>query len=181
VSSWLEIFVSTVGGGGLGFASSAWTGSHARRKERKAEIRRSYAAYLGAFYQALSAIRELPEVPPAGPRQAAYDRLRAKFDDKSAPPWAVGAVKRIEAAAWIRTQERIENVTGGRLREVSGRVAAAGAFLQVLPLPNDARAAVERANEYLIRLGSDRSPEALAEYPDIYAALRAAGKQMENW
>jgi hypothetical protein len=181
VSGWLEIFVSVIGGGVCGTGGSAWIGSRERRKERKAEMRRSYAAYLGAYYPAFAAIREVPEVPPPGLRHAAVDWLRAGLEADGAPPWVAGGLKRIDAAEWIRTQERLQRVNGGRLRDASERVVAAGAFLQVLPLPDDARAAVERANEYLIRLGSDRSPEALAEYPDIYDALRAAGKQMESW
>jgi hypothetical protein len=181
VSGWLEIFGSVIGGGVCGTGGSAWIGSRERKKERKAETRRSYAAYLGAFYQAVSIIREVPEIPPAGPNSKAEEWLRAKLAEPSSPSWATSAVKHIDAAAWVRTQERLQRVTGGRLHDTSAQVVTAGAFLQVLPLPDDARAAVERANEYLIRLGSDRSPERLADYAGIYAGLRAAGKQMEGW
>jgi hypothetical protein len=181
VSGWLEIFVSVIGGGACGTGGSAWIGSRERKKERKAEMRRSYAAYLGAFYQAFAIIRDVPEVPPVGPTSKAESWLRAKLAEPATPSWAVDAVKHIDATAWVRMQERLQRVTGGRLHDASSRVVAAGAFLQVLPLPDGARAAVGRANDYLIRLGTDRSAEALAEFPDIYAALRAAGKEMENW
>jgi len=181
VSGWLEIFASVICGGVCGTSGSAWIGSRERKKERNAEMRRSYAAYLGAFYQAVAIIREVPEVPPSGPTSKAEAWLRAKLAEPSSPSWAMGAVKHIDSAVWVRTQERLQRVTGGRLHDASAQVVTAGAFLQVLPLPDEARAAVERANDYLIRLGSDRSPERLGEYAGIYAALRAAGKQMEGW
>jgi hypothetical protein len=68
------------------------------------------------------------------------------------------------------------------------RLASAMAHLQVLDMPEELMSAVEEANDYVARLGEDRTSERLDEWPAIYdrlhvakALLEASGPEVRGW
>jgi hypothetical protein len=143
-------------------------------------MRATYAVYLGAFH---AAIAELREFPPA-PRDARLDRaveLLIARGKSSAMPFVSDLATRTEATRWINTRKHVKETSGERLQESSTHVTNATALLELLPLPDDATAAVKRANDYLDLLGTDRSPEVLAEYADVCDQLQAAARSIADW
>jgi hypothetical protein len=54
------------------------------------------------------------------------------------------------------------------------RLLAAIAILQVIDLPKEVKAVVDEAVEYVERLGENRSPELVAQWPAIHKRLLGA-------
>jgi hypothetical protein len=122
-------------------------------------MRDAFGVYLGAVYPAVAGLRELPDV---------HD-----------PPALDGVVNRLrgEAATVVATRKRERNVFGDSgPRELGHRVAIATAGLQVLPLPDEVRATLDQANDYLERLSERRTVAIKAEWPDIHQRLMAAAE-----
>jgi hypothetical protein len=49
-------------------------------------------------------------------------------------------------------------LTGDRYRQIASQLAVAATKLQTLPSPPDVRAAVDAGNDYVERLGENRTP-----------------------
>jgi hypothetical protein len=155
VSGWREIFVSTIGGGGL--ASQAPCGpAHTRcarnaRRKCGAPTRRIF----GAFYQAFSAVREVPEVQSHRIPRSLTSGCAQSWRMSRRPLGCCGCEASTHAKISIRTQERIEKVTGGRLREASGAWPLTGRSSRYCrsPMTLARRRARERAPDPA-RLGS---------------------------
>jgi hypothetical protein len=177
---WLVALITGIGGALLGVAGAAWLSSRAYERDRRTEMRAAYAIYLGAFSDAFAEIREPPSAPRPrdAPLDRAVDRLIA-MGKSSSVSFVSDLATRRGATRSLSTRRRAKE-TAGALPEGSTRLTSATALLEVLPLPDEARAAVERANDYLIRLEMDRSPTALGEYSDVYEQLRAAGRSIED-
>jgi hypothetical protein len=60
-------------------------------------------------------------------------------------------------------------------------LAAAAAELQVRPIPDELRAAFDRANNYIERLGEQRTPELLAEWSSVHDDLMAGRRALDSW
>jgi len=121
-------------------------------------MRDAFGVFLGAMYQAVADLRELPDINELPIAAKAYNKLRG------------------EPATFVANRRREREVFGDVLRDRAHRVAVAFAELQLLPLPSDAREAVDTSMEYLERLSQRRTPELKAEWSVIHAELAAAAE-----
>jgi hypothetical protein len=62
-------------------------------------------------------------------------------------------------------------LTGDRYRQIASQLAVAATKLQTLPLPPDVRAAVDAGNDYVERLGENRTPELTKEWAEIHERM----------
>ena len=110
------------------------------------------------MYPAVADLRELPDVNDLPVAAKAYNRLRG------------------EPATFVANRRREREIFGDVLRDRAHRVAIAFAELQVLPLPPEAREAVDTSMDYLERLSQRRTPELKAEWTLIHAQLASAAE-----
>lgn len=134
-----------------------------RRHEQREDLRRALAAYLGALYPAVNELRELPPARPA-PRVA-------RWIDSLQP----------SDAAWARQRRREYRLYGYRHREGGDRLAASVAQLQVRAMPAELRAAVDRANGYIERLGEQRTKELREEWSSVHGDLMRGRQVLDSW
>jgi hypothetical protein len=127
-----------------------------RRYSLNARMRDAFGVFLGALYPAVADLRELPDVDGLPKLAEGYNRLRG------------------ERATFVANRRREREIFGDVLRDRAHRVAIAVADLQVLPLPQEAREAVDKSIDYLERLGERRTPELKAEWSVIHAQLAGA-------
>jgi hypothetical protein len=158
--------VGTVGGTALG-AAIGLKGARAisreeRAEEARAETMRAFTTYVSALIPIVSELREVPPVPKPSPLAEMLDQFRG------------------EAATYIATRRREQELFGGRNREQGARLAAADIDLRLRPLPASVRDAIDTANDYVERLAADRSDELIAEWPEIHKRLMAAGAELRG-
>ncbi len=134
-----------------------------RRHGQQEDVRRALATYLGAIYPVVNELRELPAVQPVSPL------IR----------W-LGRLERSDVA-WVRQRRREYRLYGYRHREGGDRLAAAVAELQVRPMPEALQAAVDRANNYIERLGEQRTPELREEWSSVHADLMRGREALDSW
>lgn len=132
---------------------------HAQRED----VRRALAGYLGALYPSVAELRELPPARPESKLESGLKRLER--DD----------------VRWVRQRRREHLLYGDRHRELAAKLAAAAAELQVRPMPDALRAAFDRANDYVERLGEQRTPELLNEWASVYADLMQGRGVLDTW
>jgi hypothetical protein len=118
--------------------------------------------YLGALYQSVGELRELP--PNREPN--ALDRGVRMLQG--------------EHGAWVARRRAEYRLSGDRYRQLAGQLASAVAQLHALPLPPDLEAAVTAANEYVEKLSEQRAPELIAQWPATRASLLAAIKRLDE-
>ncbi|MFL5867142.1 MAG: hypothetical protein ACJ766_08590 [Thermoleophilaceae bacterium] len=147
-------------GVGLGYLGGRRISTDERRAAARAERRRVVAAYLSALYPVVAELRALPDVHP-GPLAQALDRLSG------------------ESATYVRSRREIVRM-GSRPFDLSDRLAAATANLQVLELPAPLEAAVAKANAYVEQLGTRRSEALKEQWPQLWEELRAAIKSLPS-
>lgn len=163
VDAWLTALIAVAGtlaGSVVGVRGALAISRQERRDALRAEIRRAFAAYLGALYPVVAELRDMPAMPSPRLLDVWTDRLRG------------------EAATWVLTRKRLRRALGDRPRELMDRLALAAAQLQVLPLPPEMRSAFDAANEYAERLAKRRSPAIKAEWPAVYGRLMAAAEAL---
>jgi hypothetical protein len=141
-------------GVGLGYLGSRRISTDEREAVARAELRRTVAAYLSALYPVVAELRALPDVHPGRFAQA-LDRLSG------------------EGAAFVRSRREIAKM-GSRPFELSDRLAAAAANLQVLALPAPLESAVAKANAYVELLGESRSEALKEQWPQVWKGLHSA-------
>jgi len=167
--AWLSEVVGVAGaiGGGVAGGVLGWRGAaRVSRRERDDasidHIRRTYAAYLGAVYASVAQLHDLPPAAQPAPLVRVLNRLRG------------------ESATWVATQRSIRMTVGNEHKELARRVVDQVANLQVLAIPEQMRTAVDETNDYLIRLGKQRSPEIKAEWSGIQARLVTAAQSLDG-
>lgn len=152
----------TLSGTGLGYVGAVRISRRDRAAALLAQIRSAAAVYLGALYQSVGELHELP--PNRDPN--ALDR----------------GIRRLqgEQGAWVAQRRAEYRLSGDRYRQLAGQLASAAAQLHALPLPPDLDAAVAAANEYVEKLSEQRTPELIAQWPATRAALLAAIKRLNE-
>ena len=84
-----------------------------------------------------------------------------------------------EQRAWLATRSAEYRLLGNRHREVASSLAIAAARLHVLPLRSELEAAVSAENDYVEKLGTDRTPELIAQWSDIRTRLLESGAYLD--
>lgn len=148
----------TLAGSAIGVSGSLLISRHERRHALNARMRDALGVFLGAVYPAIADLRALPDINGLPKSAEIIDRLRG------------------ERATYVATRRREREIFGDVLRDRSHRVAVAVADLQVLPLPEQVRDAVNACLDYLERLGQRRTPELKAEWTTIHARLASAAE-----
>lgn len=78
----------------------------------------------------------------------------------------------------MATKSRIHKRYGDRYLDLAGRLGAARVDFMMRDLPPNVDAAVQRASDYVKRLGEQRTPELIDEWAGVHADLIAAGHEM---
>jgi len=174
VEAWTALVVTTAGtiGGAVVGAVIALKGARSlSRGERAAlernEVARAYRAYVAEAVKTVAELRQLPPVQEPDPIADAVG--------------AVVNVFRTEADAKMATKARIHKMYGDRHLLLADQLVTAGVDLGLREIPPSARAAVEAADDYVVRLSDDRSDVLIAEWKDVHAKLMAAGKDVRVW
>jgi gas vesicle protein len=152
--------LGTLAGAVVGLIGAAKLSTAERREARRVEKQQAFARYLGALY---SAVGELRELPPDGPGTIVYDlaeRIRGK------------------AATFEQTRKRLAAMGNQHVERID-RLNAAIAQIQVLAMPSEIVDIVNDANEYVRRLGDERSDEIKAEWPALFERLHRAGETLD--
>jgi hypothetical protein len=152
----------TLAGASIGVCGALLVSRRERHHALRTRMRDAYGVYLGAVYPAVSTLRELPDVNGLPNSAKVINQLRG------------------ERATYVTTRERERQIFGDSLRLEQRAVAIAVADLQVLPLPLQARAAVDRSLDYLERLAERRTPEIKAEWSEVHADLAAAAALLRS-
>jgi hypothetical protein len=156
--------VSTAGGTALGavigLRGARAIGREERAEAARAETLRAFTEYVGALVPVVSELRELPPAPAPSPLADLVDQFRG------------------EAATYLATRRREQQLFGGRNREQAARLASAAIDLRLRPLPQGVRDAINVANNYVEQLGEQRSDELIAEWKGIHSRLMAAGAEL---
>jgi hypothetical protein len=133
-----------------------------RRHRKPEDLRSALAIYLGALYPAVNELRELPPARTLPGFVTLIDRLQ--------PP----------DVAWARQRSREYRLYGYRHKEGGDRLAAAFAQLQVRAMPEELRVAVDRANDYVKRLGEQRTPDLIEEWSSVHADLMRGREALDS-
>ena len=163
MQEWITALIGAggaLGGAGIGYRGAVGISRRERTHARKVQMRDAFASYFGRIIVCVGELNDLPprQEPNALDRDA--DAIRG------------------EAGSWVARRRAEFRLTGDRYREIAAQAAMATAQLLVLPLPPDVRSAVDTANDYIERLGQDRTPEIKAEWSKIHARLVEAGKAL---
>lgn len=173
MEGWVALLISiggtisgTVAGAVVGLTGARKLSRDERMAQERTETLRSFRNYVGEVVQSVAELRQLPAVP----------------ETNRVADLATGLVDRVrgEAAVHMATRMRIHQRYGDRYFELAGKLAAAAIDLRLRNLPETARAAVDRANDYVERLGENRSSELIAEWKGVHADLMAAGEELQR-
>lgn len=151
----LAALIGAFGGSGISLLGTRGISTAERQETLRREKRRAFAAYLGALYPAVSELRSMP--PNRLPNT--FERIQDKVAD--------------EQSAWLRTRREITKATPHLFARID-RLSLATAEVEVLDMPATVLAAIEAANDYVERLGEERTDELKAEWSSIYDRLQAA-------
>jgi hypothetical protein len=149
--------VGAFGGSGIGFLGALKINADQRREAERTEKRRAFALYLGALYPAVAELREMPPNKAPDLVEQAVDRLSS------------------EQASWLRTRRSL-TAASPHLFGRMDRLHAAVAQVQTLKMPPEVMGAFEKANNYVERLGEERTDQRLKEWPEIHGQLLSAGE-----
>lgn len=147
--------IGAFGGAGIGLGGTLKVGRVQQREARRKEQEHAFAAFLGALYPAVSELREMPPNREPNLVEKATDLLSS------------------EQAQWARTRRAMLAMSPQIFTRMD-RLSSAMALLQVLDMPEQIMNAVEDANDYVVRLGEDRTPDRLDEWEFIYDRLHVA-------
>jgi hypothetical protein len=172
VEAWIALVITTAGaiGGTATGAIIALKGARSlSRDERiaaeRAENLRAFRIFVAETVQSVSELKQLPPVPKPWPT----DRLI----ELAERPLRGGKV-----GMQMATRSRIYKRYGDRHLDLAGRLGAALVDLMMRDLPSNVDAAVQRASDYVQRLGEQRTPELIAEWGAVHADLIAAGHEL---
>lgn len=152
----------TLGGTGLGYRGALAISRRDHEAAVRDQVRRAFAHYLGMLYVSIAELRDLPPSKAPNWLDRNVDALRG------------------EQGAWLARRRAEYRLSGDRYRELAGRLGAATAQLQVLPLPSEVREAVDAANTYVEKLGQQRTRELKAAWSAIHARLMDAAKSLND-
>lgn len=141
----LAALIGAFGGAGIGLVGTQLVSAAERREASQRDKRRAFAAYLGALYPAVSELRSMPPNRPPN----ALERAQGKLTD--------------EQAAWIRTRKAMTEATPHLFGRID-RLSLATAEVEVLDMPPEVLKAVEASNDYVERIGEERTDELKAEW-----------------
>ena len=163
VQEWITAAIGVSGtlagtglGAGLGYRGARSINQRQRADAQRARVQDALADYVGALYIAVGELRDLPPNRPPNWLSEAIDQLRG------------------ERGAWLARRTAEYRLSGDRYRDIAGRLAIAAARLQVQVLQPELESAVSAANEYAEKLGTDRTPELVAQWPNVRATLLAS-------
>ena len=159
MASWVAV-VGTIAGTFVDVLATLKVSRDARQAARRAEIRRAFAAYVGALYGVVAELRDMPSARRVGDHLGFFDRLRS------------------EEARWLLTRRRLRSTFGDRPQELMDRVAVAIANLQTLPISEDLRQVVDGTNNYLEALAAKRTSMLKREWPSVHQRLMEAAKSL---
>lgn len=150
--------VGTLAGASIGVCGALLVSRRERSYALNTRMRDAFGVYLGALYPVVSTLRELPDVDGIPRSTKVINHLRG------------------ERATYVVTRERERAIFGDSLRLEQRGVSIPVADLQVLPLPDEARAAVDKSLDYVQRFAERRTPELKAEWSGIHSELTAAAE-----
>jgi hypothetical protein len=165
VQEWITAAIGVggaLGGTGLGYRGALSINRRQQADAQRAHVREALAEYVGALYISVGELRDLPPNKEPDWLSQALDRMRG------------------EQGAWMARRSAEYRLTGDRYRDLAGRLAMAAARLHVLPLRFELSDAVAAANDYVEKLGADRTPELIAQWPDVRARLLASGAYLNE-
>jgi hypothetical protein len=172
VETWVALVLTitgTIGGTATGAIIALRGARSLSRDERiaaeRAENLRAFRVFVAEAVQAISELKQLPPVPKPWPT----DRLLELVER----PLRGG-----KAGMQMATRSRIYKRYGDRHLNLAGRLGAALVDLMMRDLPPNVEAAVQRAADYVKRLGEQRTPELIAEWGAVHADLVAAGHEL---
>jgi hypothetical protein len=159
----LAALIGAFGGAGVGFIGSAKISADQRREARRVEKVQAFSSYLGALYPAVAELRELPA------------------DSGSWRTLASDAIDRLqgEAATYMRNRKILASLGNQHIWRMD-RLSAAVARVQVLDMPPELIGVFNEANDYVARLGEERTDDVKAEWPDLYKRLHAAASLLDS-
>lgn len=167
MEAWIALVITTlgaVGGTGFGALIGLRGARNISREERaeaaRAETLRAFTEYFAALVPVVAELRELPPEPTSSPLADAVAYIRG------------------EAATYIAMRRRQQQLGGDRIRDQATRLAAASLGLRLRQLPPDVTTVVDVANDYVERLGRQRSDDLIAEWPRIYQRLMDANAEL---
>lgn len=163
MQEWITSAIGVTGalvGAGVGYGGALAISRRDRAADIQQKIRDAFGLYLGTLYASVAEGLELPPNRPPTRLDRAVERVQG------------------QQGAWLARRRREYQLSGDRYRELAARLSAAEAQLQVLPLSPGLRGAVNAANDYVRRLGEDRSPEIKAEWSAIHSQLMRANSQL---
>jgi hypothetical protein len=167
METWIALAITAVGtvggtslGAVIGLRGARGISREERAEQARAETLRAFTAYFSALVPVVAELRQLPPTPKSSPLADLVDHVRG------------------EAATYIATRRRLQQLGGDGIREQAVGLAAASLDLRLRPLPPEVNEAIDDANNYVERLGQQRSDELVAEWPGIHKRLMAANDEL---
>ena len=167
METWIALAITAVGtvggtsiGAVIGLRGAQGISREERAEQTRAETLRAFTAYFSALVPVVAELRQLPPTPKSSPLADLVDHVRG------------------EAATYIATRRRLQQLGGHGIREQAVGLSAASLDLRLRPLPPEVTAAIDVANDYVERLGEQRSKELVAEWPAIHKRLLAANDEL---
>jgi|SRR6478752_5333871 len=151
--------VGAFGGALIGLAGALLVDQVQSRRALRTERQRAFAAFMGALYPAVAELRDMPPNRSGG--------LFERFDSLLSTP----------QAEWARSRQAIAKISPLLFGRID-RLLAALALLQVMDFPEEVMAEIDKAVEYVERLGENRTPERVEEWPVIRERLLDAGDRL---
>jgi hypothetical protein len=172
VEAWIALLsttAGTIGGTATGAIIALKGARNLSKDERIAAERvdnlRALRVFVAETVLSVSELRQLPPVP------------KSWFSDR-----VIELVERPlrggKAGMHMATKSRIHKRYGDRYLDLAGRLGAARVDFMMRDLPPNVDAAVQRASDYVKRLGEQRTPELIDEWAGVHADLIAAGHEM---
>ena len=143
----------TLGGTGFGYLGARAINRDDRSAALREQMRTAVGDYFGLLVVSVAELRDLPPRKEPNALDQAVDKLRG------------------EQGAWVARRRTEYRLTGDRYRQIASQLAVATVKLQTLPLPPDVRAAVDAGNDYVERLGEDRTPELVKEWAEVHERM----------
>lgn len=143
----------TLAGTGLGYRGARAINHDDRAAALRGQMRTAVADYFGLLVVSVAELRDLPPRKEPNALDQAVDKLRG------------------EHRAWIARRRAEYRLTGDRYRQIASQLAVAATKLQTLPLPPEVRAAVDAGNNYVERLGENRTPELTDEWGEVHQQM----------
>jgi hypothetical protein len=167
MDTWIAVAITAVGtvggtsiGAVIGLRGARAISRDERAEQARAETLRAFTEYFSALVPVVAELRQLPPAPKSSPLADLVDHVRG------------------EAATYIATRRRLQQLGGDGIREQAVGLAAASLDLRLRPLPQRVSDVIDDANDYVERLGNQRSKDLVAEWPGIHKRLMAANAKL---